>query len=642
MPPSPDSGSCPAGSPGAINLAWPESPTRAIIRVKRRRGLLVEAPHPASHAAPDPLPEALIMTVWQRLAAITTAAVAFAIAAPAVYAEGNGQADLDEALRVKVSADGNLRELNKVVELLESALDKGLDVENSDFAEQVLSESLLERASQLGAVVESVPEENLADQRLDRIRTLAISDLRRVLTYDSPPAEATAMLAKLLALPGGDRNEARGLLDPLIDDAATFNALPADEQASMLALRGALQTDVEKALADFARAIELAPDKTQYQLARAKFRLDHDDAEAALADLAKIVADRPDDLPAIVLQAQIQRDLKKYDDALASLAKAGELAPHSPIPPHYRGEILNEQEQYDKAIEEFTRALQIQPGFDDALIRRSQSYLMLGKIDEALTDIDAVLKDNPGMALAHGLRAQALAAKNRVPEAINEMKLLAGELPGQAEVHMQLALYYMLNDQPREAVEAYNEVLKLDAENYLALRSRGDAYLGFGEHAAAVDDFEAALKLKPEDSSLLNNFAWVLATSPDDVVRDGKRAIELATKACELTEYKASHILSTLAASYAETGDFETARKWSQQAVDMNDPEHLDQLKEELASYQANKPWREKQTLEEKPPAEDKPPADEASPGADAPAAADAAENSSPPSAEAPATPADQ
>jgi tetratricopeptide (TPR) repeat protein len=546
------------------------------------------------------------MTVWQRLAVITTAAVALA-AAPAVYAEGNGQADLDEALRVKVGADGNLRELNQVVELLETALDKGLDVENSDFAEQVLSESLLERASQLGAVVESVPEDNLADPRMDRIRSLAISDLRRVLTYDAPPPQATAMLARLLALPGGDRNEARGLLDAFIDDAETFHALPADEQASTLALRGALQTDVEKALADFARAIELAPDKTQYQLARAKFRLDHDDADAALADLAKIVADQPDDLAAVVLQAQIQRDLKKYDDALASLAKAGELAPQSPIPPQYRGEILNQQEQYDKAIEEFTRALQIQPGFEDALIRRSQSYLMLGKIDEALADLDAVLKDHPGMALAHGLRAQALAAKDRVPDAINEMKLLASELPGQAEVHMQLALYYMLNDQPREAVDAYTDVLKLDGENFLALRSRGDAYLGVGDHAAAANDFEAALKLEPDDSLLLNNFAWVLATSPDDAVRDGKRAVELATKACELTEYKASHILSTLAAAYAETGDFDTARKWSQQAVDMNDPDHLDQLKAELASYQANKPWREKQTLGEKPPAGEAP-----------------------------------
>ena len=71
---------------------------------------------------------------------------------------------------------------------------------------------------------------------------------------------------------------------------------------------------------------------------------------------------------------------------------------------------------------------------------------------------------------------------------------------------------------------------------------------------------------------MLNNFAWVLATSPDDDVRDGKRAVELATKAGELTERERAHILSTLAAAYAETGDFDAARKWSQKSVDMQRP----------------------------------------------------------------------
>ena len=62
------------------------------------------------------------------------------------------------------------------------------------------------------------------------------------------------------------------------------------------------------------------------------------------------------------------------------------------------------------------------------------------------------------------------------------------------------------------------------------------------------------------DEGLLNNLAWVLATSPDDKLRDGKRAIELATKAAEVSNYETPHVLSTLAAAYAETGDFEKAK----------------------------------------------------------------------------------
>src|SRR5690606_631370 len=87
--------------------------------------------------------------------------------------------------------------------------------------------------------------------------------------------------------------------------------------------------------------------------------------------------------------------------------------------------------------------------------------------------------------------------------------------------------------------------------------------------------------------------AWVLATSPYDELRDGKRSIELATEACELTEYKEAHILSTLAAGYAETGDFETAKQRSRKSVELADGEIKENVRKELESYEQGKKWRE-------------------------------------------------
>jgi tetratricopeptide (TPR) repeat protein len=243
------------------------------------------------------------------------------------------------------------------------------------------------------------------------------------------------------------------------------------------------------------------------------------------------------------------------------------------------------------------------------------------------------------------------------------MKALAKDTPQQPEFQMQLAMYYLIAKQPKEAIEVYGEIIdgdvakaeeieektegkqedeedadqKAPAEGitqggeplkFQALRGRADAYLNIGEHAEAVKDFDAALKLNADDTGVLNNYAWVLATSPDDEVRDGRRAVELATKAVELTDEKEAHILSTLAAAYAETGDFEAARKWSQKSVDMQDPEHADQLSKELASYKENKPWRERQTGEEsEKPTEDADAGEEKSADEpkDAPATADAA-----------------
>jgi len=56
-------------------------------------------------------------------------------------------------------------------------------------------------------------------------------------------------------------------------------------------------------------------------------------------------------------------------------------------------------------------------------------------------------------------------------------------------------------------------------------------------------------KFIAQNTGVLNNFAWVLATSPNDEVRSGKRSDELASKACEVTKYEQPHILSTLAAA---------------------------------------------------------------------------------------------
>ncbi len=62
----------------------------------------------------------------------------------------------------------------------------------------------------------------------------------------------------------------------------------------------------------------------------------------------------------------------------------------------------------------------------------------------------------------------------------------------------------------------------------------------------------------------------------------------------QITDHKAPHILSTLAASYAESGDWENAVKWSEKAVELGrDTEHKEHLKKELDQFEEKKPWRE-------------------------------------------------
>ena len=183
------------------------------------------------------------------------------------------------------------------------------------------------------------------------------------------------------------------------------------------------------------------------------------------------------------------------------------------------------------------------------------------------------------------------------------MRTLVRLQPDRPEFVMQLAAYLIRDERPRAAIKIYDELLSKSPEYIRARVGRADAFLEIGNHAQAIAIYDELVNEKPEEllESILNNLAWVLSTSPEEGLRDGKRAISLAQQACELTEYREPHILSTLAAAFAEAGDFDKAREWSQKAVELGADHHqAEQLKQELASYERNEAWRERKEVAEK------------------------------------------
>ena len=231
----------------------------------------------------------------------------------------------------------------------------------------------------------------------------------------------------------------------------------------------------------------------------------------------------------------------------------------------------------ENEIKDLTLVLEKQKGNILALVMRSYAYMSKDKIDEAKKDMEAILAINKRNALGIILQAQIAAQEKDFDLAIKNMKMvITGTPQSPQQVRYKLQTVVDLPSGRNDSMMLWTYTVKscnVIHRNFDVILARATTVLGMGKHEQAIADYETAMELgtslAPNQKELVwNNLAWVLSTSPKDDLRDGKRAVELAIKAAELTEYKEAYILSTLASAYAEVGDFDNAVKWSTKAVE--------------------------------------------------------------------------
>lgn len=145
-----------------------------------------------------------------------------------------------------------------------------------------------------------------------------------------------------------------------------------------------------------------------------------------------------------------------------------------------------------------------------------------------------------------------------------------------------------------EAIQDYTAAIDLNDENALSYRNRAVAHTRKKQYDKAVADYAKAVEFAPGVAFAQNGYAWILCTCPDDKQRDGKKALIHAKKACELTEYKNGGYLDTLAAAYAENGEWAKAVEWQDKALKLGDfpLNDLEAGKKRLEMFKEKKPYR--------------------------------------------------
>ncbi|HEX4638592.1 MAG TPA: tetratricopeptide repeat protein [Chthoniobacterales bacterium] len=162
--------------------------------------------------------------------------------------------------------------------------------------------------------------------------------------------------------------------------------------------------------------------------------------------------------------------------------------------------------------------------------------------------------------------------------------------------HASLADLLMRRGRVGEAMEHSEEALRIRPGNADAQNNLGLALLQRGETKRAVAHLEKALDVDPGHMNAEVNLAWVLATAPDDSLRNGARAVQLAEDVMSRAGHANAIVLRTLAAAYAEAGRFNDATATAQQAIEIaratGNQGLIVDLQRSIAAYQSNQPIR--------------------------------------------------
>ncbi len=143
------------------------------------------------------------------------------------------------------------------------------------------------------------------------------------------------------------------------------------------------------------------------------------------------------------------------------------------------------------------------------------------------------------------------------------------------------------------AIDRFTDAIRAKPQDWAANFYRGLAYDHQGEYEKAIVDYGEAILIDPKKAEAFNEIAWLLATCPKPELRDGKKAVKFANKAIELSEGKVSGVIDTMAAAYAELGDFVKAVQYQKQYLETPklSEKLISEAKQRLVLYEAHKPY---------------------------------------------------
>jgi tetratricopeptide (TPR) repeat protein len=284
--------------------------------------------------------------------------------------------------------------------------------------------------------------------------------------------------------------------------------------------------------------------------------------------------------------------IKRYDDVL-------KINPRNANAYYNRGIVWFEMGEMDNAISDYTKALEIDKELTEAYFNRAFIWRSKGNYDRAISDYTKALLLNPNNSLKNRIyfsRALTWYKRGDYERTIGDLTEGINLDSRNPEAYFYRAEAWYEKGNFDRAISDYSKAIEINPKYTKAVFDRANTLHEKGNFAAAITDYERAIELDPQNALIYNNYSWLLSTCTNNKFRDGTKALKLALKAVEMRSGEAIY-LSTLAAAYAESGNFIDAIKAEEKAISLLEKGDLQYLKDmfitQLESYKAGKPWRE-------------------------------------------------
>jgi tetratricopeptide (TPR) repeat protein len=236
-----------------------------------------------------------------------------------------------------------------------------------------------------------------------------------------------------------------------------------------------------------------------------------------------------------------------------------------------RGSALRVVKDYKGALSDWTSCLQgnfnsnnpdhVKFVKRNAYIARAETYLEIKEYPLAEAECVKLWELSPNEPSGHLLIGHAAMGLKQYDRALSSFNQAGQDVRFAAAAHQMSAKVHLLKDEVEAALARYEKALNIDEKN------------------------------------IANDYAWLLATCPNDRFRNGKTAIDYASRANTAFKGSVPGILDTLAAAHAEAGDFKNAVDWQDKAIQAaqarNRVEVVKDMRSRLELYRAQKPYRE-------------------------------------------------